>query len=163
MYWPEWSSPPVVSLIWTVMRLERACANSFPRVDPDDLLLLEDLAGIAGSSQSRFEIAPDARRRRLTALINGAWLARSGPALYLIEDAHWIDQASESMLAEFLAVIPQTSSLVLITYRPEYSGALSRLPGAQTIALRPLSKAHAATLTAQLLGDDASVAAWPAR
>ena len=27
------------------------------------------------------------------------------------------------MLAEFLTVIPRTPSMVLITYRPEYSGA----------------------------------------
>ena len=30
------------------------------------------------------------------------------------------------MLADFLAVIPQTHSLVLVTYRPEYRGALSQ-------------------------------------
>ena len=45
------------------------------------------------------------------------------------------------MLADFMAVIPQVPSLMLITYRPEYRGALSRVPGAQTIALRPLSDA----------------------
>ncbi len=43
------------------------------------------------------------------------------------------------MLADFMAVIPQVPSLMLITYRQEYRGALSRVPGAQTIALRPLS------------------------
>ena len=46
------------------------------------------------------------------------------------------------MLAEFLAVVPQIPSLTLITYRPEYQGALSRVPGAQTIALRPLNDAQ---------------------
>ena len=29
--------------------------------------------------------------------------------------------------------------MVLITYRPEYRGALATIPGAQTIALRPLN------------------------
>ena len=67
-------------------------------------------------------IDPDARRRRLTALVNTASLARQAPAVYVIEDAHWIDEVSESMLAEFLTVIPQTPSLVLVTYRPEYRG-----------------------------------------
>ena len=47
----------------------------------------------------------------------------------MIEDAHWIDEVSESMLADFLAVIPQTHSMVLITYRPEYHGALATDPG----------------------------------
>ncbi len=46
----------------------------------------------------------------------------------MIEDAHWIDEVSESMLADFFAVIRQTPSMVLITYRPEYRGALSHHP-----------------------------------
>ena len=53
------------------------------------------------------QIDPDARRRRLTALINTASLARTEPALFIIEDAQWIDAVSESMLADFLTVIPQ--------------------------------------------------------
>ena len=68
---------------------------------------------------------PDARRRRLTALINTVSLARTEPAVFVVEDAHWIDEVSESMLADFLTVIPQTHSMVLITYRPEYRGALA--------------------------------------
>ena len=52
------------------------------------------------------QIDPDARRRRLTALINTASLARTEPALFIIEDAHWIDAVSESMLADFLTVDP---------------------------------------------------------
>ncbi|MGB8506729.1 MAG: cyclase, partial [Mycobacterium sp.] len=61
------------------------------------------------------------------------------------------------MLAEFFAVIPQTPSMVLITYRPEYRGALTRIPGAQILALRPLRDAQALALTAELLGADSSV------
>ena len=53
-------------------------------------------------------IDPDARRRRLTALVNAASLARQTPAVFVIEDAHWIDEVSESMFTEFLTVIPQT-------------------------------------------------------
>ena len=73
------------------------------------------------------KIDPDARRRRLTALVNAASLARETPAVYVVEDAHWIDEVSESMLADFLMVIPQTPSLVLVTYRPEYRGALTQV------------------------------------
>jgi hypothetical protein len=103
------------------------------------------------------KIDPDARRRRLTALVNAALLARETPAVYVIEDMHWIDEVSESMLAEFLTVIPQTPSLVLVTYRPEYGGALSRTPGAQTFALAPLSIPETAALVSRLLGPDPSV------
>jgi hypothetical protein len=113
--------------------------------------------GIADPEVELPKIDPDARRRRLTALVNVASLAREVPAVYVIEDVHWIDEVSESMLAEFLTVIPQTPSLVLVTYRPEYRGALSRVGGAQTIGLAPLSDSDTAALVCELLGPDPSV------
>jgi hypothetical protein len=125
-----------------------------PDVDPEDMLLLDDLLGIADPDVELPRIDPDARRRRL---VNTASLARTQPAMYVIEDAHWIDEVSESMLADFLTVIPQTPTLVLITYRPEYTGPLSRVPGAQSIALAPLTDPETATLVSQLLGSDSSV------
>jgi adenylate cyclase len=129
----------------------------FPEADPEDHVLLHDLLGVREAPLP--DIAPDARRRRLTALINGAALARQQPGVYVIEDAHWIDEASELMLAGFLAVIPQTPTLTLITYRPEYQGPLTRVSGAQSLALRPLSDGHTSALTAELLGDDPSIGA----
>ena len=131
----------------------------FSDADPEDLLLLADLLGIADPDALLPRIDPDARRRRLTALVNAASMARESPALYIIEDAHWIDEVSESMLAEFLSVIAQTPSLVIVTYRPEYEGALTRVHGAQTLALAPLSDTETAALVSQLLGSDPSVAA----
>lgn len=128
----------------------------FADADGDDLLLLADLLGIADSDAVTPRIDPDARRRRLTALVRAALMAREAPALYIIEDVHWIDQVSESMLTEFLAVVAQTTSLVIVTYRPEYSGAL--LQSAEILALEPLSDAEAAALVTQLLGPDPSVA-----
>ena len=73
------------------------------------------------------QIAPDARRRRVIAMINAASLTRRQPGMFVIEDAHWIDEVSESMVVELLAAIAQTSSLVVVTYRPEYRGPLTRV------------------------------------
>jgi AAA ATPase domain/Adenylate and Guanylate cyclase catalytic domain len=131
--------------------------TQFSGADPQDLALLDDLLGIADPDMELPKIDPDARRRRLTALINTAQLARSEPAVLVVEDAHWIDDVSESMLADFLAMIPQTPSLVLITYRPEYRGALAHFAGAQTINLAPLSDSETSTLVTELLGLDPSV------
>ena len=129
-----------------------------PDADPQDLLLFDDLLGIADPEVPLPQIDPDARRRRLTAMINAASLARTEPALYVIEDVHWIDGVSESMLADFLTVIPRTPSMVLITSRPEYRGALTQVAGAQTIALAPLGDSDTVALLAELLGSDPSVA-----
>jgi len=131
----------------------------FPDAEPEDLLLFDDLLGIADPEVELPKIDPDARRRRLTALVNAASLARESPRVYVIEDAHWIDEVSESMLADFVMAIPRTPSLVLITYRPEYEGALARVHGAQTIALAPLSVSESAALVSELLGPDRSVGA----
>jgi class 3 adenylate cyclase len=128
-----------------------------PDADPQDLLLFDDLLGIADPDVPLPQIDPDARRRRLTAMINTALLARTEPALYVIEDAHWIDAVSESMLADLLTVIARTPSVVLITSRPEYVGALTRVHGAQTIALAPLADSDTAALLGELLGSDPSV------
>jgi predicted ATPase len=121
------------------------------------VLLLDDLLGIADPEAPLPLIDPDARRRRLTALLKAASLAREYLAVYVVEDAHWIDEASDSMLADLVTVIPQTPSLVLVTYRPEYEGALARVRGALTIALAPLRDSETAALVSELLGPDPSV------
>ncbi len=126
-------------------------------VELEDVLLLNDLLGIADTEMELPKIDPDARRRRLTALVNAASLARESPALYVIEDVHWIDEVSESLLTDFITVISQTRPLVLVTYRPEYQGALIRVADAQTIALSPLSDPETAALVSQLLGPHPSV------
>ncbi|EHB46977.1 adenylate/guanylate cyclase [Mycolicibacterium rhodesiae JS60] len=125
--------------------------------DPQDLLLLDDLLGIADPDVALPQIDPDARRRRLTALINTVTLSRTEPALFIVEDAHWIDAVSESMLADFLSVIPRTPTIILITSRSEYVGILTRMPGNQTIALAPLDDSDTAALIRDFVGDDPSV------
>lgn len=127
--------------------------------DPDDLLLIDDLLGIGDPDIESPVIDADARRRRLTGLLDVALMARQRPTVFVVEDAHWIDEASESILTSLLEVAPQTSTVVLVTYRPEYRGALANTQGAQTITLRPLSNAQTAALTSELLGSDASVRA----
>jgi adenylate cyclase len=130
----------------------------FSAADEEDLLILEDLLGIGDPADTLPQIDPDARRRRLAAMVNAAALTRSTPTVYVIEDAHWIDGISESMIADFLSVVPRTRALVMITYRPEYVGALAHAPRSQTIALEPLDNSHMSQLSSELLGKDRSVA-----
>ncbi len=131
--------------------------DRLPDADPQDLLLLDDLLGFADPEVPLPAIDPGARRRRLTAMINTASLARKTAALVIIEDVHWIDVVSESMVAEFLSVVPRTPLMVLITARPEYRGELSRISGEQSIVLAPLSDSDIAVLLGELLGSDSSL------
>ncbi|OBJ07760.1 cyclase [Mycobacterium sp. 1482292.6] len=133
--------------------------DRFPDADPEDVLLLDDMLGIADPTTAVPAVDPNARRRRLTALVHAARLARQRPAVFVVEDAHWIDEISESMLTDFLEVVPRTPTLVLVTHRPEYRGALTRVSDARAIALAPLSNSETAALVTHLLGPDPSVGA----
>ena len=130
---------------------------AMPPSDAENLLLLDELLGIRDCEVPLPDISPDARRRRLIELISKVSLARPKPALYVIEDAHWIDRVSESMLTELAATLARMRATILITYRPEYQGALSRFTGARTIELVPLSDSYIAELLRELLGVDSSV------
>jgi adenylate cyclase len=129
--------------------------SQIPEAGAEDLLLLNDLLGICDSGCP--DISPDARRRRLVNLINAVSLARPGPAIYIVEDAQWIDSVSESLLADFAAAVPRMRATLLVVYRPEYSGTLSRLPDAHLFTLAPLSDSHIAELIKGLLGEHPSV------
>jgi class 3 adenylate cyclase len=131
--------------------------SELPSTDDEDLLLVDDLLGVAGSNISLPKIDPDARRRQLSAQVHTALAARSDPRLYIIEDAQWIDEVSESMLADFLTNVADIPQLTLLTYRPEYQGALTRLVGLQTITLEPLDDSDISTLLSELLGTDPSI------
>jgi class 3 adenylate cyclase/energy-coupling factor transporter ATP-binding protein EcfA2 len=139
---------------------EAARANVRARMeaaDSEDVVLLEDLLGIRDGDNPLPAIDPDARGRRLTALLNAAAVARTTPAVYVIEDVHWIDEVSEAMIAQFATVLPQTPSLMIVTYRPEYRGVLDTLPSSHRIALAALDDSESTALAAELLGSDDSV------
>src|SRR5262249_16945460 len=71
--------------------------SQIPEAGAEDLLLLDDLLGICGGPCP--DIDPDARRRRLVDLIKTVSLARPAPAIYIVEDAQWIDGVSEKLLS----------------------------------------------------------------
>ncbi|KWX67560.1 adenylate/guanylate cyclase domain-containing protein [Mycobacterium sp. NAZ190054] len=131
--------------------------SALPDADPQDLLLLDDMLGIGDGRPPPEDVAPDARKRRLTALLDEALLSRRQPTVYVVEDAHWIDAASEALIADFLGTIAEASALVIVTHRPEYHGVLAGAAD-KTVALGPLDHPSSTKLTASLVGPDTSVA-----
>jgi adenylate cyclase len=129
--------------------------SQVPEAGAEDLLLLDDLLGICGGPCP--DVTPDARRRRLVEFIKTLSRARSAAAIYIVEDAQWIDGVSEKLLTDFAAAVPRMQAMLLVVYRPQYSGSLSRIPGAHLIRLKPLSDSHIAELIKGLLGEHPSV------
>jgi class 3 adenylate cyclase len=131
--------------------------------DADDVLLLEDLLGIRDVADPIPDIAPQASRRRVGRLINTALLERKSPALYVVEDVHWIDEASAGVLAELISVLSRSPSMVLVTHRPEYHGPLLQPTSSTTIVLAPLTDVDTSALVNELLGPHASTTALVAQ
>ncbi|MGP4053481.1 ATP-binding protein [Mycobacterium sp. 4D054] len=136
-------------------RVRAAC----PGADTGDLLLLDDLLGIGDASTPLPDITPEARLRRMTALVQRCLLACEAPTVYLVEDAHWIDTASESMFGELADALGHAHALLLITHRPEYSGILAEIPGTASLMLQPLRGSETSALVTAMLGTDPTVGA----
>ncbi len=135
----------------------------FPAAEQVDLVLLDDLVGIRDPAVHSPAASAEARRRRVSTLLEAAASASATPAVFILEDMHWIDEASESTLVDFLSVVLQTPSVVVVTYRPEYRGALSRLPGLHQLPLAPLEDSATAAIAGELMGTDPSVGALTER
>src|SRR5207253_3160827 len=67
------------------------------------------------------------------------------------------DRKSTRLNSSHVAISYAAFCMKKKTSRPEYAGALTRVHGAQTIALAPLGHSDTAALLGELLGSDPSV------
>jgi len=132
-------------------------------LDPDfaeDLPLLFDFLGVPDPDRPLPQLSPDARHRALRAAVCRLVRApnRRSPIVTLIEDLHWMDEGSATLLAELIASVEGTKTLAILNFRPEYSAA--EWAGASTyrgISLAPLGAEDTAELLRDLTGEDPSL------
>ncbi|OBH93047.1 adenylate/guanylate cyclase domain-containing protein [Mycobacterium sp. E2733] len=125
--------------------------------DSADAKILFEAMRIADPMAPHLEVSADARRRRLIEILALAVRARPTRTVFALEDAHWIDEQSDDVLADFTGTLDGTTSMFVMTYRPEFRGALQHRSG-QTVTLRPLTESTSVRLVGQLLGGDHSLA-----
>jgi class 3 adenylate cyclase/tetratricopeptide (TPR) repeat protein len=126
----------------------------------DQLPLLFELLGVADPEVRAERIDPEARQRRLSAMLNrivAVSSERSGMVLVL-EDLQWIDPGSAAFLANLIDALPGTHTLVLTSFRPPYRADWMRRSYCGRAALAPLAATSSRELLDYLLGDDPSVA-----
>jgi adenylate cyclase len=121
-----------------------------------DAQILFDAIGIADPSAPPLQVSVDGRRRRLVELMAQAIRARPTRAVVVLEDVHWIDEPSDTVLADFATTLALTTSMLVTTYRPEFHGALHQ-DAAHRITLHPLVEPMALQLVRHVLGDDQSL------
>ena len=84
--------------------------------------------------------------------------ARREPSVVLVEDLHWIDDASAEFLAHLIDGALATHGPMLLNFRPEFRAAWMERNGYRQIPLLPFDRDAVDALLANLLGHHPSVA-----
>lgn len=147
----------------TPERAREKIAAAFANFDPElasELPLLADFLGIADAAAPREKPDPAARRERLNALFRrlARMASRNTPAVLLLEDLHFLDSGSESLLEVLAETLAGTHILLLVNFRPGYAAPWMRVEHYEQISLTPLRQNAADALASHLLGSDESVA-----
>ena len=120
-------------------------------------LVLELLGVTDGSALDR---APESLNARLAAFLRRFIRLRTAKELVLLvlDDAHWIDRASDELVREIVASVRDTRTLFLANFRPDYRPAWIGGSNYHQLALAPLGEADSRELLRELLGSDRSLA-----
>ena len=84
------------------------------------------------------------------------------PAVFVVEDLHWIDSSTADYLAAALAMVASARILVILTYRVGYTPPLGAHSYFTTLTLRSLSAAETLAMAGGVLGTSALPAELPA-
>jgi class 3 adenylate cyclase/ABC-type lipoprotein export system ATPase subunit/tetratricopeptide (TPR) repeat protein len=116
------------------------------------MLLLAELLEIpTEDTLSPIEMTPNQRKNETLAIVEDLlMMALDGPVLLLIEDAHWSDQTTQTLIDRLLKRIGREHALVLITHRPELKTNWSEHPQGTQINCKPIGQDHCAALIRQV-------------
>ena len=123
------------------------------------LPIMFDFLGVPDPERPAPPLGPEARQQQLFNLIRRLGRARSArePAVFLFEDLHWFDRASDEFIGNFVEISPGNRTLVLLNFRPEYHAQWMQRSYYQQLPLLPLGPEAIKELFADLLGGDPSL------
>ena len=124
----------------------------------ETVALFADLLSIPIDDRSPPLALTPERQRELTLLaimdLFGAMAARR-PLVLVIEDVHWIDPTSAELLARLIARVPQTSILLVVSFRPDYKPPVFKSASMMHLSLGRLEQSITAALMARVTGGKA--------
>ena len=77
------------------------------------------------------------------------------PLVLLLEDWHWVDDASADVLKQLVAMAPSYPMLAVVTYRPDYSASFGTISNYTAIHLTPLELSSSLVIVESVLEVDA--------
>lgn len=122
---------------------------------PGDLTLLSDFLGVPDAENSvPVPLNAKARRARLLAIV-GALVKHSADvvSVILIEDMHWLDEASEEFVATLVKAVAATRTMVVLNYRSSYRSPWVGFDNFQEIEVGELNSADTDALVRGLISN----------
>jgi len=140
-----------VSIQENMDRIGRALERVGRRSRSSNLLLAELLEIPVEDTLSPLEMTPNQRKNETLAIVEDLLMtALDGPVLLLLEDAHWSDQTTQTLVDRLLKRIGREHALVLITHRPELKVNWSEHAQGTQINCKPIGQDHCAALIRQV-------------
>jgi adenylate cyclase len=126
--------------------------------DEVDVALVHDFLGLAGAESPVAHLNPQAKRARLLLIVRHLVEQMGGShAILIVEDLHWLDDASEEFVSVLVDALAGTRILLLVNYRPSYRSPWGQTPHFKEMELGELSAADMDALVAQLLAPISTV------
>jgi predicted ATPase len=102
---------------------------------------------------------PPQRRQRTLETIKRLLLRETQvqPLLLVLEDLHWIDSETQTLLDSLIDILPTARLLLLVNYRPEYQHAWGNKTYYTQLRVDPLPAENAGQLMTALLGNHAAL------
>ena len=118
-----------------------------------DLCLVCDFLGIKHGQESPSWYSPKARTVRLLDIVRHMVRQRGALAsVIIIEDLHWLDQASEEFVATVADAVISTKTVLIVNFRPTYFASWMNGVQYQQIELAELTPTETDEFVDELLG-----------
>jgi class 3 adenylate cyclase/tetratricopeptide (TPR) repeat protein len=123
-------------------------------------LLLPEFMGLADPDRPVPKLDPDVLRARLLNLVQMLFRTEpaDGAAVILIEDLHWIDEASEEFVKALAESMIGTRRLLLVNYRPGFAASFTQETPFHELHIMPLGSEETQELLRGVFGEDPSLA-----
>jgi class 3 adenylate cyclase len=147
-----WADAPETARAKISSRIEAAVPHLM-----EDVAVLAEFLGIADRQLPPSTLDPKVRHARLINLVSS--LVRDGtrtPSVIIIEDIHWLDEASIEFVSALVRVAPVSRALLILTYRSSFQAPWRDGQGFHQIRLEELRDEEVSALTRDLIGDHPS-------
>jgi class 3 adenylate cyclase/tetratricopeptide (TPR) repeat protein len=125
----------------------------------DELPLLFDFLGVPDLQSPLPQLSAEARHRALRGAVCRLVRApnRRQTMVALVEDLHWMDPGSATLLGELISSVEGTLTLAIVNFRPEYQAEWSAVGTYRGISLEPLGPEDTREMLRDLAGEDPSL------